>query len=59
MSTAAECRTRARELTALAEPEHRVKHLNDTGAWLVLASRTDEMEKQDPTHSGLVHPQSK
>ena len=51
MSTAAECRTRARELTALAEhePQHRAKHLTDAAAWLVLAQRTDEMESQAPT----------
>ena len=54
MSTAAECRTRAAELTALAErePEHRDQHLVDAAAWLVLARRTDEIEKQNPGNPG-------
>jgi len=54
MSTAAECRTKARELNALAqrEPEHRDQHLVDAAAWLVLARRTDEIEKQNPTNLG-------
>jgi len=51
MPTSAECRTKARELTARAgrEPRHKTKHLVDAEAWLVLASRTEEVEKQDPT----------
>jgi hypothetical protein len=49
MPTVAECRTKAHELTALAErePELKSKHLNDAAGWLLLANRTAEMESQD------------
>jgi hypothetical protein len=51
MPTSAECRTKARELSALAkrEPEHREQHLVDAAAWMILARRTDETESQAPT----------
>jgi hypothetical protein len=49
MPTAAECRTKARELNVLAQrqPEHREQLLTDAAAWLILARRTDETESQD------------
>jgi hypothetical protein len=45
MPTIAYCQKRARELTALAErePQHRAQHLVDAAAWLLLATRTEEM----------------
>jgi hypothetical protein len=51
MPTAAECRKKAHELTALAErdPEHKAKHINDAAGWLLLANRTEEIESQPPT----------
>jgi hypothetical protein len=46
MPTVIHCRTRACELTELAEsePKHRTKHLNDAGAWALVADRMEELE---------------
>jgi hypothetical protein len=46
MPTIVHCRTRARELAALAErePENRPQHLNDAAAWSLLARRMEEAE---------------
>jgi len=46
MITVAHCQKRARELAALAErdPTNCIQHRNDAAAWLLLASRMEQME---------------